>query len=97
MNRNFLSKIFGDGPYTFFGTRTDRGYGSENNAFGRPYAPIESGQYGSRYNVRRDMSPLPMQGDLIVYQSLPSVDLKANAVYFGGTFQSTSLNAPPGN
>jgi hypothetical protein len=86
--------IFRNGPYTAGTTRTDRGYGAEPNSFGRPYAPIASGLYGPRRNVQKSFNVLPMQGDLIVAQSLPKVDLRGNAVYFAGTFGNTPLTAP---
>jgi len=97
MFRRLFKFITETGPYTYGATRTDRNIGSNNQAFGRPYMPVESGQYGPRYNVRGNLDSYASAG-LVIAQSLPSVSLRANGVYFAGAFGTTALSGDgPGN
>jgi hypothetical protein len=86
-----IISIFKIGPYTYGATRTDRNIGSNNEAFGRPYLPIESGLYGPRYNVKRDFAPMG-GGSIISAQALPKVDIRGNGIYFAGDFSLTALS-----
>lgn len=88
----FLTAIINSWPYTFGNTETNKGIGSGSAAFGRPYYPLASGQYGPAYNVKRNLDTNSNAG-LVLAQSLPSVDLRANGLYFSGDFSLLPLNS----